>query len=227
MNFGEKAYGFYSSLKPPASPAGSQISVMDPFNDKQVMNILGSFYRKFYADNRERIFLIGINPGRFGGGITGIPFTDPVNLAEILRISSTLDKRHELSSRFIYEVVKRIGGPGAFFGKCYMTALSPFGFTRYNRNLNYYDDRDLYRKWEPLLADWMQQQIGFGAFRDVAFSLGRGKNFEHLERMNAKHGFFGRIEALPHPRWVMQYRYKKRHHFFNFYIERINSLKVY
>jgi hypothetical protein len=59
--------------------------------------------------------------------------------------------------------------------------------------------------------------VDFGANREVAFSLGQGRNLEYLSRINEENGFFNRIEALPHPRWVMQYRYKKRDEFLNFY----------
>lgn len=224
MNFGEKAIKFFNSLRPPDTTIPEGIGIMDPFREKDVLNFLGIFYRKFYADNKKRIFLIGINPGRFGGGITGIPFTDPVNLQQVIGIDNGLDKKHELSSRFVYEVVNRSGGPGIFFGQCYLTALSPYGFIRDNKNLNYYDDQDLYRNWKPYLVDWLYQQVDFGANREVAFSLGQGRNLEYLSRINDENGFFNRIEALPHPRWVMQYRYKKRDEYLNLYRERLDLL---
>ena len=59
------------------------ISVMNPFrNNPRTMAVVSQFYRKFYTDNKERRLILGINPGRFGAGITGIPFTDTVRLRE-------------------------------------------------------------------------------------------------------------------------------------------------
>ena len=57
-----------------------KIEVMNPFIDNETMNICKKFYKKYYDDHNSRTLIIGINPGRFGGGITGIPFTDPIRL---------------------------------------------------------------------------------------------------------------------------------------------------
>ena len=56
------------------------IEVMHPFTDEEVKRIVRIFYEKYYSDNNPRYCIIGINPGRFGGGVTGIPFTDPIRL---------------------------------------------------------------------------------------------------------------------------------------------------
>jgi hypothetical protein len=223
MNFAEKAIQFYRELKPPPLRSSSGIEILNPLEEESVRNILEAFYQKYYQDERKRIFLIGINPGRFGGGITGIPFTDPVNLQEVLGIPNGLEKKHELSSRFVYDVVKRMGGPEKFFGQCYLTAVSPYGFVRGNKNLNYYDDKNLIKDWEPYLVEWLNKQIAFGSYQKVAFSLGMGRNLEYLKKLNAGYRFFHQIEALPHPRWVMQYRYKKRYDFSQIYIEKLHS----
>ena len=55
------------------------IKIMNPFKDGQIISISSSFYKKYYNDNRPRHFILGINPGRFGAGVTGIPFTDTVS----------------------------------------------------------------------------------------------------------------------------------------------------
>jgi hypothetical protein len=223
MNFGEKAIQFYRGLKPPPMRSSDGIGILNPLKEKNVRDILETFYQKYYQDEKKRIFLIGINPGRFGGGITGIPFTDPVNLQEVLGIPNRFEKKHELSSRFVYEVIERMGGAQQFFSHCYLTAVSPYGFVRGNKNLNYYDDKYLWKAWEPFLVEWLKQQIEFGANQEIAFSLGKGKNLEYLNKLNEKHDLFHQIGWLPHPRWVMQYRYKKRNEFFKIYTEKLNS----
>ena len=50
----------------------------------------------------QRHLLLGINPGRFGGGVTGIPFTDPIRLQNVCGIENNFEKKQELSSVFIY-----------------------------------------------------------------------------------------------------------------------------
>ena len=49
-------------------------------------------YQKFFSDNNQRVFVLGINPSRLGGGITGIPFTEPKNIKEKLGIQNRIIK---------------------------------------------------------------------------------------------------------------------------------------
>ena len=40
-------------------------AVLNPYTDHpETMEVMGAFYRKFYADNQRRRFIIGINPSR-------------------------------------------------------------------------------------------------------------------------------------------------------------------
>jgi hypothetical protein len=89
------------------------ISIMNPFrsDDDYVMQVSSAFYKKFYDDNRPRCLVLGINPGRFGAGFTGIPFTDTKRLTGECGIEYTGRQTHEPSSVFIYEVIKAYGGP--------------------------------------------------------------------------------------------------------------------
>ena len=57
-----------------------EIEVMNPFKNKLTMEVCKTFYKKYYDDTFQRRMIIGINPGRFGAGITGVPFTDPIRL---------------------------------------------------------------------------------------------------------------------------------------------------
>ena len=45
---------------------------MNPYKDASVMGYLRAFLDKFYDDDRPRTLIFGINPGRFGAGITGV-----------------------------------------------------------------------------------------------------------------------------------------------------------
>jgi hypothetical protein len=209
MTFGEKVIEFYDKLEAPQQvPDG--VGVLHPFQSEEVMDIVTQFYSKYFSKGNERTFLIGINPGRFGAGITGIPFTDPIRLQETLGIQNDFKSRQELSSVYIYDLIAAFGGPEAFYRQFYFTSVSPLGFVQDGKNLNYYDRKDLENDLETYIFKTMKQQVEMGANRKVAFSLGKGKNIKYLEAFNKKHGFFEQIVPLPHPRWVMQYRLKKK-----------------
>src|SRR5688572_18267102 len=94
-------------------PAG--VKVMNPYRDAYTFSLCAAFYQKYYADNNERVLMVGINPGRFGSGTTGISFTDPLKLADICCIPNTLPKKPELSADFIYRMMAAYGGHDAFY----------------------------------------------------------------------------------------------------------------
>jgi hypothetical protein len=73
--FAERAFGFYQRLTPPGHLPGT-VEVMNPYRDPDVKQYVKRFLQRYYSDNRRRIAVFGINPGRFGAGITGITFTD-------------------------------------------------------------------------------------------------------------------------------------------------------
>lgn len=182
---------------------------MNPYADVLARGYVSAFVRKYFADNRERALVFGINPGRFGAGITGVTFTDPIALADACGIPNALPRRHELSSIFIYDFVSRMGGARRFYRRFFLTAVCPLGFTRDGRNLNYYDEPALARAVTPFIVKSIEQQIALGCRRDHAIVLGLGDNQRFVRELNDRHGFFGEIHALEHPRWIMQYRRKK------------------
>ena len=81
---------------------------MNPYQQDETMQVVNAFLGKYYDDTEPRTLLFGINPGRFGSGITGISFTDPVRLKEVLGIDHSFDLRPELSSQFIYQVIEAL-----------------------------------------------------------------------------------------------------------------------
>jgi hypothetical protein len=205
--FAKRAYAFYTSLRPPAVPRG--VHVMNPYADAKVLGYVGAFLDRYFADNRERMLVLGINPGRFGAGITGITFTDPVALADMCGIENDLPRRRETSSIFVYRLIEEMGGPRVFYRDFFLTAVSPLGFTRGGKNLNYYDEPALTRKVTPFIIRTMEQQLALGARRDRAIVFGRGQNYRYLGRLNADHGWFETLEPLDHPRSIVQYKRKQ------------------
>jgi Domain of unknown function (DUF4918) len=199
------------------------VTVMNPFKDKTTFNLCNKFYNKFYNDNDPRYIILGINPGRFGGGITGIPFTDPIRLANICGIENDFQKKQELSSVFVYEVIKSFGGPQKFYNRFYISSICPLGFTKNNKNLNYYDDRQLENAIKSFVINCLQQQLKFGIRTDIVFCFGEGKNSAYLTRLNSKMNFFDKIMPLPHPRFIMQYKLKSKEEYIDRYLCELNK----
>jgi hypothetical protein len=219
MSFSSYAIKYFINLKTPKS-INAGINIINPYDSKDVKKVVKEFYKKFYNDNNKRIFIWGINPGRFGGGLTGISFTDPVALREICGIENTFGNRNELSSKFIYNVIKNFGGAKKFFSKAYLTALYPFAIIKDGKNYNYYDEKFLAEKLKPEIIKTIREQIKFGARKDFTIILGK-KNADYFRIINDKEKFFDEVIALEHPRYIMQYKLKKLKYFTKKYIDLI------
>lgn len=223
-SFAEKNIRFLNGLKFSGDlPEG--VEVLVPYKNPAVKEAVRAYYSSFYDDPAQRIFMFGINPGRFGSGVTGISFTDPVRLKAIAGIDHSFELKGELSSEFIYAMIEAYGGLGKFTSRFFLTAVCPLGFTLNGKNYNYYDDTDLEAAVRPFVLKTMQQQIKIGASRKVAVCIGEGDNFKYFNGLNQEQGWFERIVALPHPRWVMQYRRKQLATFINRYVETLQSLE--
>jgi hypothetical protein len=218
--FGARAYDFYTRLQAPRVPRG--IRVMHPYTHARTCAAVRAFLNRFYADNEKRVLVFGINPGRFGAGITGVTFTDPIALADFCGIPNDLPRKRELSSVFVYDFIEHYGGVERFYSRFFLTAASPLGFTRRGVNYNYYDDPALLRAVTPFIVATMRQQIAFGGRTERALVFGAGENFRALRTLNDAHGFFGELRALDHPRFILQYRRKRVAEYLEKYFEAFN-----
>jgi len=218
----DKILDFLTKLPDPG-PLPKGVDVMNPFTDPRAFALVQRFYRKYYNDNTPRIAILGINPGRFGGGITGIPFTDPIKLEKYCGIENDYDKRGELSADFIYRMIEAYGGPEAFYGRFYISAVSPLGFVLNGKNMNYYDDAELERGLHTFIIQCLNTQLVFPLDRKRCFCLGEGKNFKYLVKLNRDHAFFDEIIPLPHPRFIMQYRRKRVEEYVRRYVDALNA----
>ena len=201
----------------------NKVEWLYPYGKKEVREAMQHFFRKFFSDSSPRRALVGINPGRFGAGVTGLPFTDPIRMEDPCHIRNDFPKRQELSSVFVYEVIKAMGGPQTFYHNFYITSACPLGFVKDGKNYNYYDSKALENAVLPMIVDNLRKHISYGLHTDVAFSMGQGKNYTFLKRLNEEHHFFDRIEPLPHPRWVMQYRLKRKSEFIEEYVNKLSA----
>ncbi len=193
------------------------VQVLDPLNGPhaaEVRRIVDTFHRTYFNDDRPRLLMLGINPGRLGAGSTGICFTDTKCCESDLGIPVHGIRTHEPSSDFIYRVVRACGGANAFYQHTYIQAICPLGFTRTGPtgqpvNLNYYDDRALQTALTPFIGQWLRRLVDTGLRTDRVLCVGTGKNLAFLERLNADLGLFQRIVPLEHPRFIMQYKAKQ------------------
>lgn len=197
-----------STFPLPAAPLPSGVEVRNSYHDPAVRAILQAFANKFYTADAPRVGIFGINPGRFGGGRTGVAFTDPVALASY-GISHALPRqRRELSSEFVYKFIEALGGPAEFYRHFFLSSVYPLELTREGKNYNYYDAPALTKAlWDDMRRSLTEQTQQLKLRRDVAVSLGR-RNGEFLRKINLELGLFDRIEILDHPRFLMQYRRK-------------------
>jgi hypothetical protein len=206
--FANDILSFLKKLKIAASlPPG--VEVMNPYKIKSIYGLCEQFYNKYYSDESPRRLILGINPGRHGAGVTGIPFTDPIKLEKYCNIHNSLQKKPELSADFIYQVILAYGGLEQFYSKYHFSAVSPLGFVKDGKNLNYYDIRDLEIALTPFIIQTLTKTLTFGIDTSVCYCLGEGANFKFLSRLNSKKKFFDKIIPLAHPRFIMQYRRKK------------------
>lgn len=230
--FAQKVCAFNASLNFTGSlPPG--IEVMNPFRENACATPASeAFYKKYYDDNNMRGIILGINPGRFGAGITGVPFTDPKRLRQFCDIDlPECPPAHEPSSEFVYEVIELCGGPKKFYSKWYINSLCPLGFVKINAqgkkvNYNYYDTKALEQAALPFILQTLPEQIAFGINPAVCFCLGAGKNAAFMNKLNATRKFFKKIIPLEHPRYIMQYKSKQRSEYAGKYVELLENADV-
>ena len=222
MTFAENVLTFIQQLQLPVEPPPG-IEVMNRFQEAATFDVCNRFYTKYYNDTKHRWMMIGINPGRFGGGITGVPFTDPIRLQDRCGILNNWPRKQELSSVFMYEMMEAFGGLSLFYENFYITSVSPLGFTKHNKNLNYYDDKLLQARIKDFAVDCLRRQLQFGIHRTTAFCLGEGKNFQYLSALNKEMAFFEKIIPLAHPRFIMQYRLRYKQEYIASYLQKFHE----
>lgn len=204
---------------------------MNPFRDNpDIIPVIKTFYTKFYNDKKPRHLILGINPGRFGAGSTGVPFTDTKRLMEVCGLSIPGMKTHEPSSAFIYEMIDAYGGAEKFYSDFYISAISPLGFTFIGKNgkhvnYNYYDSRELTESLYWFMKEKLEEQLEFGIKRDICYCLGTGKNYKFIDDMNKRFGYFEEVIPLEHPRFIMQYKSKQKEEYISKYVSELSRIK--
>jgi hypothetical protein len=223
MTFADNILSFFSQLEIKAKlPKG--VVVLNPYKERDTFSYCEKFYKKYYNDVNQRAIIFGINPGRHGGGVTGVPFTDPVKLEQYCKIPNPFNKKPELSADFIYTMIDSLGGAEKFYRHFYISAVSPLGFTLEGRNMNYYDNKELQHALRPFVLDSLEKQLLFGINSEVCYCLGEGENFKYISKLNDEYKFFRKVIPLAHPRFIMQYRRKKIAEYVNDYREKFSVI---
>ena len=224
MTFAKQILDFYFSLTSnPPLPKG--VEAIYPFDNAQTKEVMHTFFNKYYNDTKPRTYLIGINPGRLGSGVTGIGFTDAYHLEKYCDIPNSFDKRMEISAAFMFEVIEAYGGVEKFYGDFFFTTVMPLGLLKEGKNYNYYDDKETQKSLEPFIRETLLKQMSLDAAKPHIICVGTGKNLKYLQAFNDKHHCFESIDVVPHPRWVMQYRRKEKEKYIGVYIHTLNSVK--
>jgi hypothetical protein len=200
------------------------IRIMNPFREsKNVLVTSSLFYEKFYNDDRPRKLILGINPGRHGAGVTGIPFTDTKRLSAICGIHLEDISTHEPSSVFIYDMIKKYGGPSKFYADFFINSICPLGFVRKNEkgnwvNCNYYDFPDLVKAVRPFMASNLLKLVELGIDTTFCYVLGK-KNAHYVKEINDELAVFRQVRVLEHPRYIEQYKSVKRQEYIAAYLK--------
>ncbi len=217
-NLSKKILSFFKTLKISARlPKG--VDVLNPYKNAEAFELCRQFFSQYYADSNSRKIILGINPGRLGAGLTGIPFTDPIKLKDVCGIYNTLPRKAELSADFIYQMINAYGGPSKFYQNFYISSISPLGFTKEGKNLNYYDDKKLTTQLHPFILSCLTKQLKFGIETKNVYCLGEGTNYKFLSNLNSEYSFFENIIPLAHPRFIMQYKRKSINQYIDTYLK--------
>ncbi len=228
MTRAEQILSFYAHLSIDVSMLPPKVDVLNPYQNPspEMDEVLHEFYHKYYSDYKSRGLILGINPGRFGAGITGIPFTDSYRLKEFCGIDFPTDTR-ETSSVFVYDVIQAFGGAHEFYHKWFIGATSPLGFIRQNEkgnwvNYNYYDDPKLEKAVRPFIISKLKQQSEICGNPKKCIVFGTGKNYKYLQKLNNEIELFDEILPLEHPRYIMQYKLKSKGEYVTKFLEALS-----
>lgn len=194
----------------------------------ETLEIIEKFYQKFYGDFNTRKFIIGINPGRHGAGVTGVPFTDTKRLESKCGISTEFPSTHGLSSVFIYDMIEAYGGVQSFYESFYFTSPFPLAIVRINKNrnwvnANYYDTVALYNATKDYMIQSLKVTIKLGIASSEAIILGK-KNAKFIEKLNQEAQIFSNLIVLEHPRYIQQYRLREKELFIDKYMKALNQI---
>ncbi len=219
----EHLYEFYASLRP-SQQLPNQFQWLYPQKSEEVLFVVKRFLDNYFNDTNQRRLILGINPGRFGAGITGVNFTAARQLTEVCGIEHPFKHQSELSAEFIYAMIVGYGGAKKFYNRFFIGSVCPLGFVKAGKNINYYDDKELQQAVTPFIVDSINKQLSFPVDRSLCLCIGGEKNYKYLSKLNEEYQWFNEILPLPHPRFIMQYRRKYVPEFIQLYLDALEKI---
>ena len=221
-NIADKVIAFNRELQYTGElPEGFQ--VLNPFlENPETMQVMETFYRKYYNDTHQRRVIIGINPSRHGAGVTGVPFTDTKRLESVCGITMHSAHTHEVSSWFMYDMIKAYGGADKFYSQFYINSPFPLAIIRATKernwlNANYYDDKKLFEMVKGFMITSLKKHIEIGLDTSEVYILGK-KNADFIHKLNKEEKLFDRMTVLEHPRYIQQYKSKEKELYIDKYL---------
>lgn len=194
-------FKFYEIFKTKYSELlqSNNVRILSEFLDNK-KNII-EFHKKYIQPNRPEIVICGVNPGRFGAGLTGIPFIDFDSLSKMLPRIKYFDS--EKSAKFFFSVVQAFGIE-QFYQKFHVTNISWYGFSMIDKekNVNYYNlpvdvQKHLFEKFVEEM-NFINPKIIIPLSKDVQNQLLILKSNEQIKAEITPN--------LNHPSWVMTYK---------------------
>lgn len=156
-NIFENFFEFYKTFKEKYSEIlrSQNIGILSEFLDNKD-NIV-EFQKKYVQPNSPKIVMCGINPGRKGAGITGIPFIDTYSLSKL--IPGITNTKSEKSAKFFFSIIEEIG-INKFYRNVHVTNMSCLGFYKLDKgtNVNY---NSLPTEIQNVLIDKFVEEMGF------------------------------------------------------------------
>lgn len=196
--------------------------VLNPYlENPETLMVMQTFYHKYYNGSSRRKFIIGINPGRHGAGVTGVPFTDTKRLESVCGIKMESAHTHEISSVFIYDMIENYGGADLFYKDIYINSPFPLAIVRKTKNgwlnANYYDDKKLFEAVKDFMIESLKKHISLNLDVSEVFILGK-KNAGFISQLNKEAKLFDKMTVLEHPRYIQQYKSKEKQIYIDKYI---------
>ena len=177
------------------------IQILSNFIDNK--NNIVEFHKKYVEPNSPKIVICGINPGRNGAGLTGIPFIDFASLSQMLPCIKKND--WEQSANFFFSIIQEFGIE-TFYRNFHVTNISWFGFSRIDKskNVNYYEIPTEIQKY--LINKFVEEMAFINP--DYIIPLAEHVSWE-LDSLKKQDKIKAKIGTrLNHPAWVMAHRRK-------------------
>lgn len=194
-NIVEDYFEFYKSFSEKYTEVlkSINIGILSEFLDNK--NNIIDFHKKYVQPNSPKIVMCGINPGRRGAGITGIPFIDTNSLSRMLPGIS--NPKSEKSAKFFFSIIEEFG-INEFYKNVHVTNMSWFGFYKLDNgtNVNY---NSLPEEIQNILIDKFVEEMNF-IKPDVIIPIGDIVNWELLYNLKVKKRINAEIgHRLYHP----------------------------